>query len=442
MKSKTAPHIGRALGPALLALLALSAAPAGATDLAFSGFGTLGYTRSDQDYSYERFVNDAGSAKRDTLLGAQMDARFSPQWGATVQAKLAPAADSDTGWKPTLAWAFASWRPNNDWLLRAGKLRVPGYMNAENMDVGATFDYARLPTEMYSLAPTMDFKGLAASRYWRDDDNELTLEGYWGKADFHWRYHYRESLLDFSQGAYYMPMEVDKMAGLALTLRRNDDTYRIGYHVGDATRTDARILPATFPFVALAPGLGYYQTDNRLPGPGLGNNKSLDYQVLYLGADVSLPHDFRVIGEYGRRKVNRIDIGPSSTSAFVSVLKKIGPWTPYVNYAQLRSSATQRNLYAAVNGTQLPPQAAQLLGPEYVALINAAQRVGADNISNFDQRAWSVGASYALSATSKLKAEWSRVRFGQGSSMIDTPPAGPIRNQSMQMLTVAYSVVF
>jgi hypothetical protein len=419
----------------LVSLCAAIGTGAQAADISVSGFGTVGYSRSNQDFTYERFIDNNGTFKRDTLFGLQMDARFSPQFGATVQGRLAPSTDSDRGWKTSLAWAFLSWRPNNDWLLRAGKLRVPGYMNSENMNVGATFDYARLPTEMYSITPTMDFTGALISRYWRDDDNELTLDAYVGKTPYHWRYYYRQSLLDYQQGAYYMPIEL-KSGGAALTLRRDEDTYRIGYHFGDITRQDERYIPNTFPYVNLLPGIGFYQVDNRLPGPGLDNKKTIGYSVFYLGADVALPEDFRGVAEYGRRNISKTDIGPSSQSLFLSVLKRIGAWTPYVNFAKMRSDATQRQLYAAVNGSQVPslfPGSDQL---------NAAQHLGADNVSMFDQQAWSFGASYALSPTSKLKGELSRVHFGEGSSFIDTPASGPIRNQSMNMLTVAYSFVF
>lgn len=427
------------MSPALRTLFAccLAAISCGAqaTDVSFSGFGTIGYTRSDQTFTYERFINKEGTFKRDTLFGLQMDTRFSPQFGATVQARLAPATASDHGWKPELAWAFLSWRPNNDWLLRAGKLRVPGYMNSENMNVGATFDYARLPTEMYSIAPTMDFTGALVSRYWRDDDNELTLDAYLGKTPYHWRYYYRESLLDYQQGAYYMPIELDS-GGAALTLHRDEDTYRVGYHFGDITRKDDRYIPSTFPYVNLLPGVGFYQVDNRLPGPGLDNKKTIGYSVFYLGADVALPDNFRLVAEYGRRGISKTDIGPSTRSLFLSLLKRIGPWTPYLNFAKLRSESTQQQLYAAVNGSQVP---ALFPGSDQ---INAAQRIGADNVVLYDQQAWSLGSSYTLSPTSKLKAEWSRVHIGQGSSFIDTPASGPINHQSMNMLTFAYSFVF
>ena len=50
----------------------------------------------------------------------QVDAALAPRWSATFQFKFAPDVDSDSRWAPRLSWGFLSWRPADDWLLRAG----------------------------------------------------------------------------------------------------------------------------------------------------------------------------------------------------------------------------------------------------------------------------------------------------------------------------------
>ena len=60
----------------------------------------------------------------------------------------------------------------------------------------------------------------------------------------------------------------------------------------------------------------------------------------------------------------------------------------------------------------------------------------------YDQSSWSIGTSYALSPTSKIKAEWMRVRIGQVSSLVDAPPGSNIRNQSINVISLSYSLVF
>ena len=133
------------IGPALVVWASAAALPALAADYSLSGFGTLGYARSNQPYTYQRFIDDGGTLKRDSVAGLQMDARFNENFGATVQVLAAPATNSDRRYDATVAWAFLSWRPSNDWLVRAGKQRLPLYLYSQTYNVGVTYDFARLP---------------------------------------------------------------------------------------------------------------------------------------------------------------------------------------------------------------------------------------------------------------------------------------------------------
>jgi len=95
-----------------------------------------------------------------------------------------------------------------------------------------------------------------------------------------------------------------------------------------------------------------------------------------------------------------------------------------------------RNLYNNVNDNTVPDS---IPG---AALINASQRAGADRIPAWDQNSWSVGTSYALSATSKLKAEYLRSHIGQMSSLVDAPSGGNIRDQNINVFSLNYNFVF
>mgnify|MGYP003417478779 CR=1 FL=1 len=68
-----------------------------AQEFSYSGFGTVGAAVSNKDYKYQRFITDNGTVKRDSVLGVQFDAKFSSQWSATLQAKVAPAEDNEMG---------------------------------------------------------------------------------------------------------------------------------------------------------------------------------------------------------------------------------------------------------------------------------------------------------------------------------------------------------
>lgn len=421
-----------------LAAAVLSLAfPAWAVDYSLSGFGTLGYARSDRPYNYQRFVDQEGTFRRDSVAGVQLDARLTESVGATAQVLVSPATDNDVKTEATVAWAFFSLRPTNDWLFRAGKQRIPLYLFSQTYNVGVTYPFARLPTEMYSISPSNEFTGLSASKTWEMGGGDLTLDGYWGVSNLDVRFWIRDRIPTVQPpGALFRRIGVEG-GGIALSFRRQDNAFRVG--LGKVTvdeKNASNAYPVTYPFVSLFPGVGYYQVNSSLPGPGIPAIDQYGYRTFTMGADLDVGFGFRGLGEFARSYVSDTLFSTQSTRGYVAILRQINKWTPYVSFAFLRSEANVLRLQNAVNYSSVPgfvPDA---------ALINAAQRVGADSIIAFDQRSMAIGTSYALSATSKLKAELMRVRIGQVSSMVDAPPGSNIRNQSINVISLSYSVVF
>lgn len=408
-----------------------------AADYSLSGFGTLGFAISDKPYRYQRFVDEDGTFRRDSVAGVQLDARFNSGFGATIQALASPASDNDRQYDATLAWAFVSWRPNNDWLVRVGKQRIPLYLYSQTFNIGTTHEFARLPTEMYSISPSNDFLGISTSKTWETENGELTLDGYWGVSDLDVRFWIRDAISpNQDSNALFRHLGL-KGGGLVLTHRGADKTVRIGLsQVVIDEKNFSNAYPVTYPFVSIAPGIGYYQVDPRLPGPGIPTIDRYSYRTLTLGADLALDSSYRVIGEVARSLVTQTRFSNQSTRGYAALLKSVDKWTPYVAYAFLRSASESMDLYKKVNGNRVPafiPGATQ---------INASQRIGADSLLVYDQHSLAIGTSYSLSPTSKIKAEWMRVRIGQVSSLVDAPPGSDIRNKNISVFSLSYSVVF
>ena len=376
-----------------------------AADFNWSAFGTAGYAISDQPYDYQRFISNQGTFNRDSVFGAQLDVKFSPQWGAAVQAKLAPSDHSDTQWTGYLSWAFISWRPMDDLLIRAGKLRVPLMLNTENQDVGATYDWARLPVEVYSIAPTTDFTGLSLSKSWFVREMEWTLEGYTGVATNYTRYWGRD-VRDGQAfpGAWFEKLNV-KSTGLVLTARGLENLFRAGVHQARVSQPGGTILD--IPYQSIAPGVGFYDIQNGIPA----DHFHIPYQSL--GASVLVPGEVRLTGEYARIKVPTASKGMTRWGAYLAVSRQFGAWTPYVYYAKTKSSGNSLDNYQVINGNTSP-----MFPPE----LNAYQRLNADIYSPYDQSTTALGTSYRYGAHSLIKAELSQTRTGIVSSFIDAPP--------------------
>lgn len=413
----------RLLSTALLPLLMATITPAQAVDLTWSGFGTFGYTRSDQSFNYQRFISDDGTLKRDTVVGAQVDARFSQEWSATVQAKAAPSDHSDSQWQASVAWAFLSWRPNDDWLIRAGKIRLPMMLNTENSDVGATYDFARLPLEVYSIAPTTDVIGVSISKTWLGESFDWIAEAYTGEASTYWRYYGRDRTLDRnSPGSWFLPIDM-KSSGLVLTARGFENTFRIGYHEGEASRPGTK-TGAGFEKIPCGPSECYMLS--------AGGVDKLRVPIVTLGASVLLPGDFRLTGEYAKAKVESASRGLSRWGGYVALMKRMGAWTPYVSYAKTKSTDDALGVYQQINGNAntVPPP------------LRSGQTAMADITTPYDQSTLALGTSFWVTSKSVIKAELSRVRTGIASSFVDAPAGSDSGNRHINVFSLSYSFSF
>lgn len=416
----------RIFGAAGALVLMAFCASAQALDMTWSGFGTVGYAQSDQPVNYQRFIDEKGTFKRDSILGAQLDARFSQQWGATVQAKVAPSDHRDTQWQASLAWAFVSWRPSDDWLIRAGKLRLPFMLNTENADVGATYDFVRLPLEVYSIAPTTDVIGLSASKTWFGETYDWTAEAYSGKASTYWRYYGRDRKFDSnSPGSWFLPIDM-KSTGLVLTARSFEHAFRLGYHEGEASRPGENT------------GIGFDLGNcPGAPVPGCYNLSSSTVEkvrvpIVTLGASVSLPENFKLTGEYGKAKVESASRGLSRWGGYVALSKRIGAWTPYVYYAKVKSTGEALDLYQRLNDNSRAVPAPW----------KGYQRMLADLVVPYDQSTVALGTSFWVTTKSVIKAEWSRVDTQIASSFVDAPVGGESGNRHINVFSLSYSFTF
>lgn len=415
----------RAVALPILAMLPLVAL---AVDFTWSGFGTLGYAQSDQSANYQRFINSNGGFKRDSILGAQLDARFSPEWGATVQAKLAPSDHSDSAYQASMAWAFVSWRPTDDWLIRAGKIRLPLMLNTENNDVGATFDFARLPQEVYSISPMTDVVGLGVSKTWVGDSMDWILEAYTGKAKTHWRFYGRERTTEqTSPGSWFLPINI-RSTGVVMTARSLDNTFRIGVHEVKASREGAKIGA---PIIEIP--LTHQQGGPVAFDVGSGGSDKITVPVFTLGASFLLPADIRLTSEYAKIRADSVSEGLSRWGAYLALSKRVGAWTPYVYFAKMKSTDSALEKYRKINGNSLPPP--------YSAL-NASQKLLADIIEPFDQTTAALGTSFRLTPSSLIKAEVLQVRTGDVSSFIDAPSGGDSAHKRLDVFSLSYSFIF
>ncbi|HIV69507.1 MAG TPA: hypothetical protein H9903_01105 [Candidatus Aquabacterium excrementipullorum] len=412
---------------AATALLAVASAGTTATahaqeKMSYSLFGTVGAAVSNRDYAYQRHIDSNGTLERDSVLGGQVDVQFTPEWSATLQAKVAPSIKRENRWDITPSWAFVSWRPNNDWLLRAGKLRIPLYLASENLDVGQSYDFARLPTDMYSISPTSDVIGLFITRSWAVGDADLSVDAYSGQARIWNRFYTRDT------GAKYDVFKT-KVSGLVLTWRADETMLRLGLHHADTEPRGSTVFYETAVYNPMGPGLGYYTPSGIAP--------KIVNDIVTVGVDQKLPGNWRVMGELGRSFQHKTDFGQNTLGGYVAVLKNMDRWTPYVYASSLKSLGAPERLHEALTQSSVP---AYIPGAD---IINAGQRQLADGVPFYDQHSLALGTSFALTPRSKLKAEWLRTWVDKGSIMVDSQGTGQaVHDETIDVLSLSYSFAF
>lgn len=424
--------------PALAALaMLLAAPPAPAQDASWSAFGSLGYARSNRDYHYLRNIDSGGSFDTDSVLGAQGDLRLNPQWSATVQLKLAQSLKSDSRWDLTPSWAFVAWRPTDDWLLRAGRMRAPLYLQSESMDVGVTHDMARLPVEMYTLAPSSDFAGLSVARTWSLGSRDLSLDLYSGQIGTSARFWLRDGAPpQYGAGANFVDVKL-RSSGLVLTLRSPEGTVRGGLHRTSLRRSDGQPIATSYPFVEVAPGIGYYQVDDQLPGPGVPVTGSISNTIYTVGLEQTFLPGWRIAAEYARIAQRDTELGSDSHGGYVALFHSMGRFTPYASWGRLRSSDGTIGWNERLTTNLLP---AFIPGADQ---INAAQRTAGETGYAVDQHSTALGASFAIDAGQKVKLEWLHTRIGRVSRLVDTPQGQESpRHTSIDTLSVGYHFSF
>jgi hypothetical protein len=417
-------------------LLACAAGPSCAgADFSLSGFATLGYAISDEPFAYLRYIDDQGTFKADSLAGVQLEARFDRSWSATVQGVVSAPRTRDYGYEAKIRWAFVSYRPANEWLFRAGRLRPPVLLNTQNAEVGVTYVQARLPAEVYSLSPVYDVDGAALTRTWTAGDADVSLDAYWGRTKLKFRLPaLDEAGASASPGStplvnpgQFFPEKVT-LAGVVLSGTTPDLLLRAGLHYAIA-RADSDLQFAEDVAVTTVPAPVPLGGTVYVP---VGTGK-LDVVVLTLGADWHRD-GWRVTGEYGRRSPKHSVFGIDSWGAYVTVAHDFGRWTPYVTQARLLSDPGSRTLAARIEGTPVPLLAQ---GPPYF-LPATYHRDRAHGLVVFDQLSTMLGAAYHLSATSAVKVEWMSTRVGAASALVD----GDVHDQRFNVFSLSYSTTF
>lgn len=136
--------------------------------ISLHGFGTLGFTRSNnetaefiRDLSQSRGAGTQWTAKVDSLIGLQANIHFSSSTEAVLQTVSRHHANES--YQPELAWAFLRHDFSPDLSLRGGRLGTEFYMLGDSRLVGYSNLSVRPPPDFYGSLVFSYIDGLDVS---------------------------------------------------------------------------------------------------------------------------------------------------------------------------------------------------------------------------------------------------------------------------------------
>lgn len=290
-------------------LLAQSLRP----DVAFSGFGTLGYAALGQPNAEYRTgealdgATDDGSFEVDSRLGLQLDATFTPRWSATFQAVVRQDETGDAG--VALEWGFVRWLPTDTLAVRAGRMSLPVFAVSDYREVGYANVLLRPVEDVYSLIPLRRFEGV-----------DVTLDSELGDALVRW-----QALFGQAREEIFEDLEPDarNSIGLSVAVERGPVTARLSHvqsrlDIDSDNQNVAAVREGIERAQAVAPQLARIADDfsgERVPLRFDALGVSLDFGRVFADA------------EYARR---RIDNWVPDMDGWSLVLgTRVGPVRPY-----------------------------------------------------------------------------------------------------------------
>ncbi|MCE2679187.1 MAG: hypothetical protein LW629_01805 [Burkholderiales bacterium] len=299
-------HFKHPLGLAgcVAALLMLLPTSPQAQTSSVSGFMTLSYSLSNNSSRYLRSIDDGGTFRSGSIVGVQLDSKFSNTLSSTIQVAAFESDRKDHATRADFKWAILNYRPSSAWLLRGGKMRNNLVLDAQNLDIGATYTPARLPPEIYFSTNLLEYYGGSLTHYFDITRRvEGSLEVFGGRTDT-----YIRTLGNNSSNAFFINVPLNLVG---LNVKAEADKYAAQFNLSEYKNA---------------------------------NNSSMDFRVQVKTIGLRGPVG-PVMGRIEFFKADYPDQsnGPKSQSGAVIVEKTLGKLTPYTTLAYSKEESGLQN---------------------------------------------------------------------------------------------------
>lgn len=381
----------------------MAALPAAAESASWraSGYATLGHAELRSDTA-EAFARDQTQSQPrgwevDSRVGLQLDGRWGPQLGVSLQAVLRPRVPG-TPAAQSLEWAFVDWSPRPQWQLRLGRTSPDLFLFADVRSVGIAYPWVRPSQEFYAWMPIQSVDGVDAAYSWSAGDASWKLKLGHGHGD---------SRVAAQDSGTPGDAHLDAASLLTLTRETPQQRLKLSYlrttvDLGRApvlVTLDRQLAALGAQTQALLPGLAA-EAERLREGQGVRGLR----QYLALGAQQELG-DWQLTAEWSRTWGNARQT--SGQRHYLSVARRLDALTLFAITG--RSRMTEAALPAP---TQWAAQLTPLVGPALAAQAQALGQgaAGAGNLGRSHQRSVGLGLRWDLSPNLAIKGQWDAVR--------------------------------
>jgi len=385
----------------------------------FNGFASVGLGQFDKSSS--EMVNSLGTEVEyetgqtgdidlysNTYVGLQMSAKLYDGGMAVYQAIVRGNADNSESHDLAISseWYYLKHDFGGGFSARAGRLRLPLFMESDSFWVGVSYPWVTPPTELYAMLDLTNIDGIATNHSMFVGDWTLnTGLLIWGQSE-----------KEYSSYS----LAVEKASGLSLTL--SDDnalTFRLAYLQGQETVTVSQSNPALA--LGSAPNALICESDDGQTCAGyptltLKNNKQ------FAAASVKYD-DSSLYGSIEFARVRSDEKATGDEDAYnLTFGYHFGPVMVYLSHTSLETKNSPDEIASSIADQisdagsfsylgQFADFGAQATGAQYAAYFNKQQTTD------------SIGLKYDLhpNVAVKFQAQYMHDFEGTGGRFFNTP---------------------
>lgn len=382
-------------------------------DLSVSGFGHLGWAVSDESIiGYRSGITTNTNTKDrhleskiDSLLGLQLNATLSENVNAGAQFVLKDRFDDDKI-GDHLQLGYLAFKPHAQVELRGGRLGLPIYMLSDHRDVGFSYLWDRPITEFYGMMPFRSFDGIDVTFKQKMGAGLAELILFYGDASVALPGN-TIPLLNLTENNFFWDFQVKDFYGIVPKYEQENWRFQLA----------AAQAKVAVPFISI-PSLDTALAQARagLPPPSLPFVDALEAEYIdsvnvkgtmlyYYSLGMAYDNnDWVIQSEISRLRAQKGFLS-NSHSAYLSVGRRIGKWTPYTVYSFIEP---EKELFRSA-----VPRAA--LGPASI-LVDGAEAI--TNVSHSKQHSIAIGARWDIHPNVSLKMQWTHYRVDKNGAAL------------------------